>query len=371
MKNELDRRTVKLDLGPRSYDIIIQPEVLLEAGALIKERVTGKRCLVITDATVGPKYGPKLAKGLQVAGFEGSAIHVPAGESSKTLDTAKSLYTYCLEIGLDRDSCIFALGGGVIGDLAGYVAATYFRGIPFVQVPTTLLAMVDAAIGGKTGVDLPNAKNAVGAFHQPKAVLADPLTLLSLDDRELKAGLAEVIKYGVIDDPELFEYLEKNMSLLLAKDAKALTHIIEKSVGIKARIVGEDEFEKHGGTRALLNFGHTFGHALESTTHYKSYLHGEAVAIGMAQAAELSVQLGLFSRADRDRLIALIQAAGLPSKLKNSDPSNDELYPAMFKDKKVASGKLRFIVADKIGKSHVRTDIEEKAVRDALTWSRE
>jgi 3-dehydroquinate synthase len=365
-----EARVVRVELGERAYDIVIQPELIPACGTLLREALPGRRCLVITDRTVGPKYGPKLAKSLQVAGFDGSLAEIPPGEGTKTLDTAKFLYDRCIDAKLDRDSCIIALGGGVIGDLAGYVAATFYRGIPFVQIPTTLLAMVDAAIGGKTGVDLPMAKNAVGAFHQPKAVLIDPLTLLTLDDRELKAGLAEVIKYGVIDDRELFDFLERSMPAILEKDAPALAHIIEKSAAIKARIVAGDEFERHGGNRALLNLGHTFGHALESTTQYIKYLHGEAVAVGICQAAELSVQLELLSRADRDRIVALIEKAGLPTKLKDNDPDDDTLYQAMFKDKKVAQGKLRFIVAEAIGKAKTITDVPEKSVRDALTWSR-
>jgi len=363
-------RKVHVSLNERSYDIVIENNIIAEAGKLISETIKGRRCLVVTDRNTGPKYGPRLAKSLQAAGFDGSLAELPPGEVTKALKVTEFVYDRCLDAALDRDSCLIALGGGVIGDLTGFAAATFYRGISFVQIPTTLLAMVDAAIGGKTGVDHPRAKNAIGAFHQPKIVLIDPSSLVTLPDRELKAGLAEVIKYGVIDDVALFDFVEKNIQPLLAKDADALAHIIERSASIKARIVSEDEYELAGGPRALLNFGHTFAHAIEAATNYQGYLHGEAVAIGMAMAAELSVQMQLLSRAERDRLIALIAAAGLPTKLRASDPDTAALYPILFKDKKVASGKLRFIVAEKMGKAKVVTDVAEKMVKDVLEWGR-
>lgn len=352
-------RAVRVELGERSYDIRIKPALIAETGGLLKSLVKGRRCLVITDRNVGPKYGTLLASSTQHAGFDGSAVELPPGESIKTLDTAKFLFDRCIEAKLDRDSVILALGGGVIGDLAGFVAASFYRGIAVVQIPTTLLAMVDAAIGGKTGVDHPKAKNAIGAFYQPKAVLVDPLTLKTLPERELKAGLAEVIKYGVIDDAKLFDDLEQHINKLHAKDSAALTDVIEKCAAIKARIVSQDERELAGGPRALLNFGHTFAHAIESTTHYQSYLHGEAVAIGMVLASELSVELGLLTRADRDRIKKLIDRAGLPTELQPGDPNVETLHAATFRDKKVADGKLRFIVAEKIGKAKVAADVSE------------
>ena len=358
-----DCRVIQLLLGERSYDIVIQNQLLAEAGPLIAGKLKGRRCLVVTDRTVGPKHGMKLASSLQKAGIDGNLIELPPGEGIKTLEIAAKLYDVCIEFGLDRESFLIALGGGAIGDLTGFVAATFYRGVSFVQVPTTLLAMVDAAIGGKTGVDLPSAKNAVGAFHQPKIVLIDPETLGTLPDRELKAGLAEVIKYGVIDDAELFAYLEQNIDKLLAKDATALAHVIERSAAIKARIVSADERETGGGPRALLNYGHTFGHAIESATHYQGYLHGEAVAIGLALASDLSVELKLLPPGDRDRIVAVLEKALLPVKLQAGDPDTETLYAAMFKDKKAAAGKLRFIVADAVGKSHVATDVAEELVK--------
>jgi 3-dehydroquinate synthase len=353
---------IRVELGERSYEIIIQNELIGHVGETIKAKLTGRRCLVVSDRNVGPKYGPKLAKSLQTAGFDGSLAELPPGESAKTLDVVKFLYDRCLDANLDRESCLIALGGGVIGDLTGFVAATFYRGIAFVQVPTTLLAMVDAAIGGKTGVDHPRAKNAIGAFHQPKAVLIDPVTLKTLPDAELRAGLAEVIKYGVIDDAELFAYCEQNRERLLNKDADALAHVIERSAAIKARIVSQDELERSGGVRALLNLGHTFGHAIESATNYQAYLHGEGVALGMVLAAQLAVEQQLLAPADRERIAALICATGLPVKLKSSDPDADTLYAAMFKDKKMSAGKLRFVLPEKIGAARVMTDIAPEKI---------
>ena len=365
-----DRRTIAVSLGERSYDIIIQPGLLKDCGALIAERIKGRRCLTISDQTIAPLHGKILASSLSKAGIGGEIVMLPPGEQCKSLLTASSLYERCLAAELDRDSFLVALGGGVVGDLTGFVAATFFRGIAFVQIPTTLLAMVDASIGGKTGVDHPKAKNAIGAFHQPKMVLIDPSTLSTLPPRDLKAGLAEVIKYGVIDDSALFEFVENNTEALLAGDAAKLTHIIECSAKIKARIVSQDEREQVGGPRALLNFGHTFGHALEASTGYTAYLHGEAVAIGMALAADLSVRLKLLSRADRDRIVALLKKSALPTKIKDSDPDTATLYSAMFKDKKTAAGKLRFIVTDKIGRAKVVTDVPEAMVKETLDLGR-
>jgi 3-dehydroquinate synthase len=363
--NPAESRTVHVSLGERSYDIVIQNDLTVTAGSLIAQKIKGRRCLVVTDRLVGPKHGYRLSSSLQKAGFDGTAIELPPGEGTKTLDLAGKLYDICIEAGLDRESCLIALGGGVIGDLTGFVAATFYRGIAFVQVPTTLLAMVDAAIGGKTGVDHAKAKNAIGAFWQPKAVLIDPATLQTLPDRDFKAGLAEVIKYGVLDDAELFEYLETNLDKLLAKDNAGLIHIIERSASIKARIVSADERETGSGPRALLNFGHTFAHAIETSMQYQGYLHGEAVAIGMALAADLSVRQKLISAADRDRIVALIQRAQLPVKLQSGDPDTETLYQAMFKDKKAAGGKLRLILAEKIGKAKIVTDVPEAAIRAA------
>jgi 3-dehydroquinate synthase len=251
----------------------------------------------------------------------------------------------------------------VIGDLTGFVAATYMRGIAFVQIPTTLLAMVDASVGGKTAVDHPKVKNAIGAFHQPRAVHIDPLTLDQLPPRQLKAGLAEVIKYGVLDDAEFFAYLEKNVGKLLQRDAETTGRTIQRSCEIKARIVKEDERERDGGPRALLNYGHTFAHAIETCCNYEGYLHGEAVAIGMVLAADLSVKRGLFSPEDAQRLRVLIEKAGLPIALKPDDPDPGSLHEATFRDKKTREGTLRFVLATAIGSTRVFDDIPHDEAR--------
>ncbi|MBI3828338.1 MAG: 3-dehydroquinate synthase [Planctomycetes bacterium] len=354
---------VRVSLGERSYEIQIQAGLLADLGSRLLRIAKGRRLLVVTDRTIGPLFGPVLARSLQAAGFDGSLAELPPGEGAKSLDVAKFLYDRCFDAQLDRSSCLVALGGGVMGDLTGFVAATYMRGIDFVQVPTTLLSMVDASVGGKVAVDHPRAKNAIGAFHQPRAVFIDPLVLAKLPDRELKAGLAEVIKYGVLDDRTFFEFVESNVGKLLQRDAAALSSAIEKSCAIKARIVGEDEREREGGPRALLNLGHTFAHAIETCTNYQGYLHGEAVAIGMAMACELSVARKLLSRGDADRVRQLIELAGLPVKLKAGDPPADDLHAATFRDKKARGGKLRFVLATSIGTTKVFDDVPEEAAR--------
>lgn len=354
---------VRVSLGERSYDIVIQAGIVADVGAHIARLTRGRKTLVVTDRNVGPLFGPALAKSLQHASFDGSLAELPPGEGAKTLDVAKFLYDRCFDAQLDRGSCLVALGGGVIGDLTGFVAATYMRGIDFFQVPTSLLAMVDASVGGKVAVDHPKGKNAIGAFHQPRGVLVDPLVLGKLPERELKAGLAEVIKYGVLDDLVFFDFVETHIAKLLKRDPWALGHAIHKSCAIKARIVGEDEREREGGPRALLNYGHTFAHALETTMNYQGYLHGEAVAIGMVLAAELSVARKLLSRGDADRIKALIAAAGLPTALKDNDPSADDLHAACFRDKKARGGKLRFVLATAIGATKVFDDVPEDQAR--------
>ena len=367
--DEIQKHKIEVQLGARSYEISIAAGLLQNAGELLAAKLKGRRCLVVTDRNVGPKYGPQLAQSLQRAGFDGSLAELPPGEGAKNLEVAKFLYERCLDANLDRESCLVALGGGVIGDLTGFVAATFYRGIPFVQIPTTLLAMVDAAIGGKTGVDHPKAKNAIGAFHQPRAVLSDLLTLNTLPERELKAGLAEVIKYGLIDDAALFALIEENVERLLAREGPKLAEVIARCAAIKARIVSEDEREE-SGARALLNFGHTFAHALETATNYQTYLHGEAVALGLAAAAALSVAQQALAPAERDRILAVLTKAGLPVKLKPGDPDPATLYRAMFKDKKLAAGKLRFVVAEGLGKAKVVTDVSEQVINQAIAGLR-
>jgi 3-dehydroquinate synthase len=363
MTKKEDLRTVRVELGDRSYEIRIQPGVLDEAGKLLRGLLRGKRLLIVTDRNIGPKYGHALANSLKKAGFDGSAVELPPGEGAKSLDVAKFLYDRCFDAKLDRASTIVALGGGVIGDLSGFIASTFMRGIEFVQAPTTLLAMVDASVGGKVAIDHPQAKNAIGAFHQPRTVLIDPLTLSSLPDRELKAGLAEVIKYGVIDDAEFFDYCEEHMGELLARDAGALGHAIEVSCRIKARVVGEDERERDGGPRALLNYGHTFAHAIEACKNYQGYLHGEAVSMGMVLAGELAVSRELLKKEEAERIAALLKSAGLPTQLTKDDPEAEHLHRATYLDKKARGGKPRFVLATTIGKAATFDDVPEDEAR--------
>lgn len=362
-KQENDLRTVPVELGARSYDIRIQPGVVRQAGGLLKRVLCGNRVLIVTDRNVGPRHGHALAKSLQVAGFDGSAVELPPGEGAKSFEVAQFLYDRCFDAKLDRASALVALGGGVIGDLTGFVAATYMRGVDFVQVPTSLLAMVDASVGGKVAIDHPRSKNAIGAFHQPRAVLIDPQTLDTLPDRDLKAGLAEVIKYGVIEDAEFFMFCEQNIEKLLARDPAALGHAIEVSCRIKARVVGNDEREREGGPRALLNYGHTFGHAVEACKNYQGYLHGEAVAIGMVLAGELAVARGLLKPEAAERIVALLKKAGLPTQLSKDDPKSDALHAATYLDKKARGGKPRFVLATGIGKAATFDDVPEDAAR--------
>ncbi|GMV80160.1 MAG: 3-dehydroquinate synthase [Planctomycetota bacterium] len=352
-------RVVRVELGARSYEIRIQPGLLLKVGQLLATTVKARRVLVVTDRNIGPVHGRPLAKALQSAGISGDLIELPPGEGAKTWEVCKSLYDICFDQGLDRSSCLVALGGGVIGDLTGFVAATFMRGIDFVQVPTTLLAMVDASVGGKTAIDHPRSKNGIGAFHQPRAVFIDSDALKTLPDRDLKSGLAEVIKYGVIEDAAFFAWIEQNLAALLARDPEALSYAIEHSCRSKARIVGEDERESEGGNRALLNYGHTFGHAIEACLNYQGYLHGEAVAIGMALAGELALRRKLWKPEEAERVEKLILRAGLPTKLRLSDPAPELLHAATFSDKKTRGGQLRFVLPTAIGKTAVFKDVPE------------
>ncbi|MCX7804011.1 MAG: 3-dehydroquinate synthase [Planctomycetota bacterium] len=351
-------RVVKVNLGARSYEIRIGPGLIREVGRIVAGVARGRRILIVTDRHVGPKYGHALAASLRDAGMEGAAVEIPPGEGAKSLKIASFLYDQCIETGLDRRSTIVALGGGVIGDVAGFVAATFMRGIDYVQVPTTLLAQVDSSVGGKTAIDHPKAKNAIGAFHQPRAVVADVRALETLPERELKAGIAEVIKYGVIADADFFAFLESNMAALLARREDVLTGAIARSCEIKASVVEADERES--GPREALNFGHTFGHAIETATGYGKYLHGEAVAIGMAMAGRLAADRGLWAADDASRLEKLIVAAGLPVRASGVDPA--AVREAMFRDKKARDGRLRLVLPVGMGRVRTFDDIPEDAV---------
>jgi 3-dehydroquinate synthase len=341
-------RSVKVPLGCRSYTIKIGAGLLHRLGSECARRKLGPRCAVITDTNVGRKYAKPAYDSLVGAGLEPSLIVVPAGETAKSLRSVQSCYDQLASHRLERKSFIVALGGGVVGDLAGFVAATYLRGLSFVQVPTTLLAQVDSSVGGKVGVNLKAGKNLVGAFYQPQLVLCDLDTLRTLPDRELRAGLAEVIKYGIICDATLFTKLERELPKLLAGDLEALAGVVARCCQLKARVVGHDETE--GGLRAIMYFGHTIGHALEAISGYGKYLHGEAISIGQVAAAAISHDLLGLPPGEVERIQKLFQRAGLPTSVKLNSRQQTKLLAAMKLDKKVSGGEIKFVLAERIGK---------------------
>jgi 3-dehydroquinate synthase len=340
-------RVVQVRLGERSYSILIGMDLLRRLGAECRRVNLGERCAVISDRNVAPRYGPAVRRSLEAAGFHPALITVAAGETAKSLKSVQRCYDQLAAHRLERKSLLVALGGGVVGDLAGFVAATYLRGIAFVQVPTTLLAQVDSSVGGKVGVNLRAGKNLVGAFYQPRLVLCDLETLRTLPEREFRAGLAEVIKYGIIYDAALFRRLERALPELLARKPGALAAVVARCCEIKAEVVGQDETES--GLRSILNFGHTIGHALEATAGYGHYLHGEAIAIGQVAAAKLSARmLGLENDAV-ERIRRLFKRAGLPTDIHLNTLQSDRLFDAMRLDKKVSDGQFRFVLARRIG----------------------
>ena len=344
-------RIVNVPLGERSYVIKIGPGLLNTIGRECRGILSGKRCAIISDAKVAPWFGRQVKESLVKAGFEPEMIVVPAGERSKSLKSAEKCYDQLARHRLERKSFIVALGGGVVGDLAGFVAATYLRGIPFFQVPTTLLAQVDSSAGGKVGVNLKAGKNLVGAFRQPRLVLCDLDTLRTLPMREYRAGLAEVIKYGIIYDAELFGRLERDMEKLLRRVPKVLAGVIARCCEIKAEVVAQDETET--GLRAILNFGHTIGHALEAISHYGKYLHGEAISIGQVAAAKLSGEILGLAQHDIGRIEKLFHRAGLPTTVKLNRRQQKMLFGAMKLDKKVSAGEIKFVLARRIGKVEI------------------
>jgi 3-dehydroquinate synthase len=340
-------RIVPVSLGSRSYQIKVGGGLLSRLGAECAALKLGQRCAVITDSNVGGKFAKTALKSLAKSGFEPVLITVPAGEKSKRLAVVEKCHDQLAKHRLERKSFIVALGGGVVGDLAGFVAATYLRGIPFVQAPTSLLAQVDSSVGGKTGVNLKSGKNLVGAFYQPRLVLCDLDTLKALPRREYVSGLAEVIKYGVIYDAILFSQLERNLPKLLKRDAATLRNVVARCCEIKADVVGQDETES--GLRAILNFGHTIGHAIENSSGYGKYLHGEAIAIGQVAAARLSHKILGLPSGDVARIEKLFMQASLPVKIKLNPPRRKKLFAAMKLDKKVSGGEIKFVLAKKIG----------------------
>lgn len=341
-------RSVQVPLGDRSYTIHVGNGLLPKIGDHCRRLKLGERCAILTDTNVGPKYADQLVRALKMAGFVPNLVTVPAGESSKSLKVLGECYDQLAIKRLERRSFVIALGGGVVGDLAGFVAATYLRGIPFVQVPTTLLAQVDSSVGGKVGINLKAGKNLVGAFHQPRAVLCDLDTLATVPDREFKSGLAEVVKYGVIKDAELFKRLEKDLDKVLKRDANTLIHVISRCCALKAEVVGADEKET-SGLRATLNWGHTIGHGLEAISGYHEYLHGEAISLGQVAAARLSSRMIGFPEKDAERIRTLLARCGLPVTVKLPAKKREALFDAMRLDKKVSLGEVKFVLAKGIG----------------------
>ena len=356
-------QTVHVHLAERSYDIEIAAGNLDRAGPLLTERARVTHAVLITDENVEEPHAAEAAESLAAAGVEVDLMVVEPGEATKSIDSAAALWEKLLAVGADRKSVVVAVGGGVVGDLAGFIAATYARGIRFFQVPTTLLAQVDSSVGGKVGINLPEAKNMVGAFLQPLGVLIDTATLETLDPREYRAGLGEVVKYGVILDAELFDYLEANVAGLLEADHDVLGHVIARCCRLKADVVEQDEREE-SGLRAVLNYGHTFGHAFEALLGYGELLHGEAVAIGMLCASRLAERLGRVDAELTARQHKLLSALGLPTEVPRLD--GDRILRSMMHDKKVQHGRLRFVLPDALGHVELVGDVDAEDVRAAL-----
>lgn len=347
-------KTLHVELGDRSYPILIGSG-LTQNAALLKEHIPGKQILIVSNETVAPLHAQPLLDALSDRQVE--LLELPDGERFKNLDTLNKVFTRLLELGFDRSCTLVALGGGVVGDICGYAAASYQRGVKFVQVPTTLLAQVDSSVGGKTGINHPMGKNMIGAFYQPQAVLIDINTLSTLPEREFKAGVGEVIKYGLGLDLAFLEWLEQNVEAILARDYEALSHIVAKSCAIKARVVAADERES--GQRALLNLGHTYGHAIETHTGYSSWLHGEAVTAGMVMAADLALAEGMITPATADRCRTLIEQFGLPS-APPEDMDSTKFLALMARDKKTLDNKLRLVLMTAPGESICTSEFSQK-----------
>lgn len=353
-------KELRVELKDKAYPIYIGSDLLRDK-TILQRHVKSKQVLIVSNTTIAPLYLDKVLANLD--GFQVKVIELPDGEQYKNLENIEKIFNCLLEQKFSRNATLIALGGGVVGDMGGFAAACYQRGIPFIQIPTTVLAQVDSSVGGKTGVNHPLGKNMIGAFYQPQCVIADMDVLDTLDDRQLLAGIAEVIKYGLIRDLEFFEWLESNIALLLARDKKALSYVIERSCINKAEIVAEDEFES--GIRAILNLGHTFGHAIETGMGYGKYLHGEAVAIGMGYAADLSNRMGWITDADVDRVLALLKQAGLPVE-PPKEMTTEQFIDLMAVDKKNVDGNIRLILLESIGKATLPINIEQKQLEQTL-----
>ena len=354
-------KRIVVKTASRNYEVVAGSGLLAEAGKRLRRLLPSPGAVVITNPTVQQLHGETLERGLAASGFTASFLTVPEGEESKTLKTADMLYAALNTFKAERTTPIIAFGGGVIGDLAGFVAATYKRGMPLVQIPTTLMAQVDSSIGGKTAIDHAGIKNSVGAFYQPLLVIADTAALHTLPEVEIRNGLAEVIKYGVIGDSTLFKYLETNMQAILDRDNTKLETIVARSAAIKARIVGRDE--RDTGDRNLLNFCHTIGHGIESASDF-TVSHGQAVAIGMLLAGSIAVRLGTFDGGSLDRLKRLINKAGLLAE--KALPSSERIIEAISHDKKIMNGKLRFILPRSIGHVFISHQVDIRMIKEAL-----
>jgi 3-dehydroquinate synthase len=358
---------VRVELGDRSYDIHVGERLLAEAGKFIKPLMKSDYAIIVSDDTVAKLYLQRLTAALEEAGIRCRSVIVPPGESSKQFTAFGALMENILAQHPDRKTTLIALGGGVVGDITGFAASTLLRGVDFIQIPTTLLAQVDSSVGGKTGINSAHGKNLIGSFHQPRLVLCDTSTLSTLPEREKKAGYAEIVKYGLINDATFFTWLEKHAHDILTGDAAATAEAVTRSCKAKAAIVAADE--KESGARALLNFGHTFGHALEIETHYSDkLLHGEAVAIGMALAFAVSVKMELCPLQDRERVIAHFRKIGLPiSPLSiRREWDIDRLLAHMAQDKKAEGGRLTFVLTHGIGKAFIRRGVEKSLIKQAL-----
>jgi 3-dehydroquinate synthase len=357
--------TIPVQLPTSRYSVVIQHQGLPQLGEKCRELKLGAKIIVVSNPAIFKHYGSIVVDSLTAAGFQVSTCILSAGERYKTLNSLQKIYDAAIDQRLERSSTFLALGGGVIGDMTGFAASSWLRGINFIQVPTSLLAMVDASIGGKTGVNHPRGKNLIGAFYQPRLVLIDPDVLKTLPTREFRAGMAEVIKYGIIWDAELLTMLEKadGLDRLSELDSELVSEILRRSAQAKVDVVSQDE--KEAGIRAILNYGHTIGHAVESLTGYKVVNHGEAVAIGMVAAGRLAVAAKLWSSADADRQDAVIRKTGLPTKLPDGISISD-IVTALTLDKKVQSGRVRFVLPTKVGSAHVTDTIENTLVTNIL-----
>ena len=353
-------RTLKVNLEDRSYPIYIGSDTSLD-NELYSKHISSNKIALITNEQIADLYLPEISQTLNA--FDLKTLVLPEGETEKNLETVGKAVEFLSDNGIDRDSSIIAFGGGVIGDITGFVASSYMRGIKFLQVPTTLLAQVDSSVGGKTGVNINTGKNLIGSFYQPSAVIADTRYLNSLEPNRLSEGLAEVIKYGLIRDEDFFKWLSKNTNRILALEPEIMTHLIERCCQIKAEIVSEDERE--GSIRAILNYGHTFGHAIESLTDYGVYTHGEAVSIGMVMAASMAERMGMLSQDDKTDITNLLESVNLPTK--KPDLNNNDFLESMKRDKKVQDGEIRLILLDSIGRAIISNDYPSEILMETIS----